>query len=125
MEDLLAVDEVEPVQQLLHHLLDLAEVELDIGVAEQASQVVLGKVKDQVEGRLVPIVLARLSFQINMFSLDIFKFSNKDLCSANLDEIDNVLMSEQLQNSDLPKIIALKKHFSIIVSLTRTKILGG
>ena len=73
VEDLLAVDEVEPVEELLHHLLDLAEVELDVGVAQQAGQVVLGKVKDQVEGRLVPIVLARLGFQLNMFSLvDIF-----------------------------------------------------
>ena len=60
MEDLLAVDEVEPVEELLHHLLDLAEVELDVGVAEQAGQVVLGKVKDKVEGGLVAIVLARL-----------------------------------------------------------------
>ena len=60
VEDLLAVDEVEPVEQLLHHLLDLPEVELDVGVAEQPRQVVLRKVKDQVEGRLVPVVLARL-----------------------------------------------------------------
>ena len=54
------MDEVEPVEELLHHLLDLAEVELDVGVAEQAGQVVLGKVKDKVEGGLVAIVLARL-----------------------------------------------------------------
>ena len=54
MEDLLAVDEVKPVQQLLHHFLDLAEVELDVGVAEQASQVMLSKVKDQVKGGPVP-----------------------------------------------------------------------
>ena len=54
------MDEVEPVEQLLHHLLDLAEVELDVGVAEQTGEVVLGEVEDQVERRLVPVVLARL-----------------------------------------------------------------
>ena len=109
MEDLLAVDEVEPVEQLLHHLLDLAEVELDVGVAEQARQVMLSKVKDQVEGRLVAIVLARLSlpnkYESFILIFFFFLFSNQDLCSANLDEIDNVLMSEQLQNSDLPKLL--------------------
>ena len=105
MEDLLAVDEVEPVEQLLHHLLDLPEVELDVGVAEQASQVVLGKVKDQVEGGLVPIVLARLSFQVKYEGCIpcFILISNQDLCSANLDEIDNVLVSEQLQDPDLPE----------------------
>ena len=60
VEDFLAVDEVEPVEELLHHLLDLAEVELDVGVAEQARQVVLSKVKYKVEGRLVTVVLTRL-----------------------------------------------------------------
>ena len=77
VQDLLAVDEVEAVEQLLHHLativmamvitvmildhlLDLSEVELDVGVAEQTGEVVLGEVEHQVEGRLVTIVLARL-----------------------------------------------------------------
>ena len=77
VQDLLAVDEVEAVEQLLHHLativmamvitvmildhlLDLSEVELDVGVAEQTGEVVLGEVEHQVERRLVPIVLARL-----------------------------------------------------------------
>ena len=46
---------------ILYHLLDLSEVELDVGVAEQPGQVVFSKVKHQVERRLVPIVLARLS----------------------------------------------------------------
>ena len=109
VEDLLAVDEVEPVEELLHHLLDLPEVELDVGVAEQPRQVVLSKVKDQVEGRLVAIVLARLSlpnkYESFILIFFFFLFSNQDLCSANLDEIDNVLMSEQLQNSDLPKLL--------------------
>ena len=54
------MDEVEPVEELLHHLLDLAEVELDVGVAEQTGEVVLGEVEHQVERRLVPVVLARL-----------------------------------------------------------------
>ena len=77
VQDLLAVDEVEAVEQLLHHLatimmmamvitvmmphlLDLSEVELDVGVAEQTGEVVLGEVEHQVERRLVPVVLARL-----------------------------------------------------------------
>ena len=76
VQDLLAVDEVEAVEQLLHHLativmamvitvmmrhlLDLSEVELDVGVAEQTGEVVLGEVEHQVERRLVTIVLARL-----------------------------------------------------------------
>ena len=76
VQDLLAVDEVEAVEQLLHHLgtimmamvmtvmmrhlLDLSEVELDVGVAEQPGEVVLGEVEHQVERRLVPVVLARL-----------------------------------------------------------------
>ena len=45
---------------ILYHLLDLSEVELDVGVAEQTGEVVLGEVEHQVERRLVPIVLARL-----------------------------------------------------------------
>ena len=76
VQDLLAVDEVEAVEQLLHHLativmtmvitvmmhhlLDLSEVELDVGVAEQTGEVVLCEVEHQVERRLVPVVLARL-----------------------------------------------------------------
>ena len=45
---------------ILYHLLDLSEVELDVGVAEQTGEVVLGEVEHQVERRLVTIVLARL-----------------------------------------------------------------
>ena len=47
-----------------------------------------------------------------MVYLDIF-FSNQDLCSANLNEIDNVLVSEQLQDSDLPKNGCFEKEENI------------
>ena len=80
VDDLVGVDEVETFEHLLHHLLDLLERELDVEVAEQACQVVLTEVEDQVESCFVPIV-----------------------CSTDLDEIDNVVMVQQLENADLPE----------------------
>lgn len=46
VQDLVAVDVIEAVEQLLHHLLDLAEREFDATVRQQAGQVVLAELKD-------------------------------------------------------------------------------
>lgn len=51
------MDVVQPVQQHLHHLLDLGQRELHVGVAQQAGQVVLTEVKDQVDAAFVPVEL--------------------------------------------------------------------
>ena len=79
---LVAVDVVEAVEQLLHDLLDLAEAELDVGVGEQAGQVVLAKVEHQVERRLELVQLRRLG-------------------AADLDQVHHVLVVQQLQDADL------------------------
>merc|ERR1719180_621655 len=50
VQDLVVVDVVEALEDLLHHLLDLGEGELNADIAEQAGQIMLAKVKDQVEG---------------------------------------------------------------------------
>ena len=80
MDDLVGVDEVEALKHLLHHLLDLLQGELDIEIAEEASQVVLAEVEHKVEGGLVSIV-----------------------CSADLDQIHNVVVVQQLKNPYLPR----------------------
>ena len=59
MQDLVAVDVVESVQQLLHHLLDLTQRELYIGVAQEAGQVVFAKLKDEIERAFIAIELCR------------------------------------------------------------------
>ena len=79
MDDLVGVDEVEALKHLLHHLLDLLQGELDIEVGEEPGQVMFTEVKDQVESGLVPVV-----------------------CSADLDQIHNVVVVQQLENSYLP-----------------------
>lgn len=53
------MDVVEAVEQHLHHLLDLGQSELDVGVAQQAGQVVFTEVKHQVDGALVAVELGR------------------------------------------------------------------
>lgn len=53
---LVPVDVVQPVQQHLHDFLDLRERELDVGVAEEAGQVVLAEVKHQVDAALAAVV---------------------------------------------------------------------
>lgn len=60
---------------MLHHLLDLAQTELDIHVREQTGQIVLTKIKYKVESRSVSIVRSRLG-------------------AANFDEINDVLVFE-------------------------------
>lgn len=79
MDDLVGVDEVKSLKHLLHHFLDLLQGELDIEVGQESSQVVFAEVKDQVESGFVPVV-----------------------CSADLDQIDNVVVVQQLENSYLP-----------------------
>ena len=78
MEDLVVMDVVEALKDLLHHLLDLRQRELDIDIAQQASKVVLAEVKDQVEGCFVSVV-----------------------GPADLDQIDNVFVVELLKNANL------------------------
>ena len=80
VDDLVVVDEEEALAHLLHNLLDLAETELHVDVAEQTSQVVLAEVEHEIECGLVPAVLP-----------------------ADLDEVDDVLMVEQLEDPDLPE----------------------
>ena len=79
MDDLVGVDEVEALKHLLHHLLDLLQGELYIEVREESGQVMFTEVKDQVESGLVPVV-----------------------CSADLNQIHNVVVVQQLKNSYLP-----------------------
>ena len=78
MEDLVVVDVVEALEDLLHHLLDLGQGELHTNVAQQASQIVLAEVKDQVEGSFVSVV-----------------------GPADLDQIDYVFVVELLKNANL------------------------
>lgn len=73
---------VEAVEQLLHHLLDLAQTELDHDVGEQPGQVVFAEVKDQVECGSVAVV-------------------GRGLGPTYFYEIHYVLVLEQLQDPDL------------------------
>ena len=79
MDDLVGVDEVESLKHLLHHLLDLLQSELDIEVGKESGEIVLAEVKDQVEGGLVSVV-----------------------GSADLDQVHNVVVVQQLENPYLP-----------------------
>ena len=55
MQDLVAVDVVQAVHQLLHHLLDLRQGEDDVVVAKQSCQVMLTELEHQVESALVAV----------------------------------------------------------------------
>ena len=76
------MDVVEALKDLLHHLLNLGQSELDTDIAEQAGQIMLAKVKDQVEGCFVPVV-----------------------GSADLNQIDDVFVVELLKDTNLPENI--------------------
>ena len=78
MEDLVVVDVVEALEDLLHHLLDLGQGELHTNIAQQAGQVVLAEVKDQVERCLVTTIL-----------------------TADLQQVHDVLVVQQLEDPDL------------------------
>lgn len=56
VEDLVAVDEVEAVEQLLHDLLNLPQRELHIGITQQTGQVMLTELEDEVECALEAVV---------------------------------------------------------------------
>ena len=75
VKDLLAVDEVETIEQLLHHFLDFSQAELDIDIGEETSQIMFTEVKHQVKCGLVPVVLA-------------------GFCTADLNQINNIFMSQ-------------------------------
>lgn len=53
---LIPVDVIEAIQEHLHHFLDLRQRELDVGVAEEAGQVVLAEVEHQVDAALATVV---------------------------------------------------------------------
>ena len=69
MKDFVNVDVVEALEDLLHHLFHFSHRELHADVAEQSREIMLAKFEDQIEGRL--------AFAIG---------------SANLDQIDNILV---------------------------------
>lgn len=73
---------VQAIEQLLHHFLDLAQTELHVHVGQQTSQIVLTEIKDQVKGGPVPIC-------------------GRSLGAADLDEINDILVLQQLQDADL------------------------
>ena len=80
VDDLVVVNEEEALTHLLHHLFDLTKAKLDIYVTEEPRQVVLTEVEHKIESCFVPTVLP-----------------------ADLDEVDNVLVVQQLQDPYLPQ----------------------
>lgn len=78
MQNLLAMDEEEAVEQLLHHFLDLPHRELDVDIGEEAGEVVLAEFEHQVEGGLV--------------------LGRGGLCPADLDQGYHILVFQQLQD---------------------------
>lgn len=68
---------IQPIQQLLHHLLNLAQAELYVDIRQQSSQIVFTEVKHQIERRSITIVLRRFS-------------------STYFNQIHNILMLQQL-----------------------------
>ena len=57
VKNLVVMDEVEAIEELLHDSLDLAETELDVGVTQKTSEVMLTELKHQEERTLVAVVL--------------------------------------------------------------------
>ena len=57
VENLVAMNVVEAIHQLLHHLFDLPQGEGHAHVAQQSRQVVLTELEDQVKCALVSVVL--------------------------------------------------------------------
>ena len=79
--DFVAVDVVETVEELMHDTLDFAERKGDFVIGEKTSQIVVAKIKDQIKGRAIAIDL-------------------RGLGPADLNQVDDVLVSEQLQDPD-------------------------
>lgn len=113
------MDVVQPVQQLLHHFLDLSQAELDHHVGEEASQIVLAKVKHQVEGGSVAIVARGFGttdfYEIN----DVFVFEqlqDTDLAEGCDGELDRQGGISQWTESKEEKTLGLTPSFSFSIS---------
>lgn len=52
------MDIIQSIEQHLHDLLDLCQSELDIGIAQQPSQVMLTEVKYQIDAAFVSVELS-------------------------------------------------------------------
>ena len=78
VDDLVGVDVEESLTHLLHHFLYLSGAELDVDVAEKASEIVFTEIKDQEECCLVTTIL-----------------------TADLQQVHDVLMVQQLEDSHL------------------------
>ena len=81
MKNLVAVNVVESVQELLHDFFDLAQIKLDVDVAQEAGEIVVAEIEDEIERAFEAVVL-------------------RGFGSANLLQIDDVLVLEQLQDLD-------------------------
>lgn len=119
MPHLVSVDVVQSIEQHLHDLLDFCQGELYISIAQQASQVMLTEVKHQVDAAFVSVELS--SFKNNDRKKKIKPSTSlRQTCdlenthkvmdwghviptfsSADLNQIDHILMFEQLQDLDL------------------------
>lgn len=63
--NLVSVDVVESIQQHLHDLLNLRQCELNVGIAQQAGQIVLAEIKHQVYAALVTVKLGGCTTHTN------------------------------------------------------------
>ena len=100
VDDLVGVDVVEAVEHLLHDALDLAEGELDLAVGEEAGEVVLAEVEDEVEGGAVLVQLGGPA-------------------PADLDQVHDVLVVQQLQDLHL-SVVANGRFLVMVVVLNQT-----
>ena len=66
---------------MLHDFFDLAQVKLDVDVAQKAGEIVVAEIKDEIKGAFEAVVL-------------------RGFGSANLLQVDDVLVFEQLQDLD-------------------------
>lgn len=64
---LVPVDVVQSIKQHLHDLLDFCQGELDIGITQQSSQVVLTKVKHQIDAAFVSVELSSFEKRIKQW----------------------------------------------------------
>ena len=78
----ITVNKIKAIEKLLHDFFYFPQAELDIGIWEKTSQVMLTKVKHQVEGRLEFVELGHLG-------------------PANFYEVDNILVLEKLKDPNL------------------------
>lgn len=110
---LVPVDVVQSVEQHLHHLLDLRQGELDVGIAQEAGQVVLTEVKHQVDAAFVAVVQRRYGNASQGRKGAVTKLRRHGsfqrlgwgptFGSADLYQVDHVLVLEQLQDLNFPQ----------------------